>query len=269
MTFRFWPLQAREPSTEYMIRYLLGELPESSTNKFEERLLGDVAAFESLSAVEAELIDAYVHGRLSEGRRSRFEQRFFASPMQREKIANAMMLANHANGVPMATSFTVRGRWIVMAAALLLVVSASLLLFRQPRQQRRPVPQSGQPLGTAPPHTRTADPIVTTFVLSEGQQRGTGRPATLSISHETQIVRFQVQLGARRYQRYRATVETPDGVRLWSKSNLKGPNLQDRGMMSIDVPAVLLRGGAYIVTLAGEAGETEELVGEYSVEVSR
>jgi len=269
MTFRFWPLHVKEHSSEYMIRYLLGELPESTAHTFEEGLLRDGATFESLSAVEADLIDAYVHGRLSATRRSRFEQRFFASPMQREKVANAMLLANQAHDVPAPARVTGRVRWIAMAATLLLVVSASLLVLRQTHNERRSEPQTGQPLGTEAPRPRPADPIVATFVLSEGQQRGTDQPATFYIPRATQIVRFQVRLGARRYLRYRATVETPGGVRVWSGGDVSGPSLQNGSMISIDVPAVILRSGAYIVTLIGKGEKTEALVGEYSVEVSR
>ncbi len=269
MNFRLWPLQLAEPSTEYMIRYLLGELPESSARRFEERCLGDAATFQSVSAAEADLIDAYVHGRLSTRRRTRFEQRFFASAMQREKVANAMVLAKHSTGVPVPARITPRVRFVAMAATLLLLLSAFLLVLRRAGHQRGSEPQISEHVGTTAPRTPAANPVIATLVLSVNQQRGTNQPLAFSISPGIELVRLQVPLSARRYLHYRATVETPDGVRLWSQGNLNEPIVENRGMMNIDVPAAVLKSGVYIVTLVGENRKAEELLGEYSVEISQ
>src|SRR6059058_3499977 len=79
-------------------QYLLGELSEQDGAKVEEEYFEDDEAFEKLSAVEDELIDAYTLGQLSSAERQRFEQRLLLSPAQRERVNFSRTLLRTASG---------------------------------------------------------------------------------------------------------------------------------------------------------------------------
>lgn len=70
-----------------MIQYLLGELPADDSDRFEERYFTNHEAFEHLLAVKAELIDRYLHRRLSKEETDRFESFFLQSPNHRREVA--------------------------------------------------------------------------------------------------------------------------------------------------------------------------------------
>jgi anti-sigma factor RsiW len=70
-------------------RYLLGELAEADQAALEQELLIDRGKFEQVWAVENELIDSYVRGKMSRADRKRFEGHYLASPLHRERVAIA------------------------------------------------------------------------------------------------------------------------------------------------------------------------------------
>lgn len=87
-----------------MVRYLLGELPAQEGAQLEERCLSDDEFFEQMLAVENELIDNYLRGRLSSSEKERFERHFLASPQQREKVDFARTLLHAINQMPPASA---------------------------------------------------------------------------------------------------------------------------------------------------------------------
>ena len=70
-------------------RYLLGELPEAEQTAFERELLADREKFDQVWATESRLVDSYVRGEVSRSDRERFEGRYLASPLHRERVAIA------------------------------------------------------------------------------------------------------------------------------------------------------------------------------------
>jgi hypothetical protein len=76
-----------------MRRYLLGALPAEERTRLEDRYLVDVDVFETLVAVENDLIDAYVRGELTGDERVRFEAEYLASPARRDKVNFARALS--------------------------------------------------------------------------------------------------------------------------------------------------------------------------------
>jgi hypothetical protein len=81
-------------------RYLLGELAEADQAALEQELLSDRGKFDQVWAVENELVDSYVRGEMSGADRERFEGRYLASPLHRERVAIAeSFLADIDQGV--------------------------------------------------------------------------------------------------------------------------------------------------------------------------
>lgn len=83
-----------EPADEaLLLKYLLGDLSEQEQVAIEDRAFADPGYLGTLEGVEADLIDAYVRGELSQADRRQFERRFFTSPQRRNKVEFARALA--------------------------------------------------------------------------------------------------------------------------------------------------------------------------------
>jgi hypothetical protein len=76
-----------------LVRYLLGNLTEEEQVQVEDRAFEDAEYLGALEAAEADLIDSYVSGELSEAERRGFEHRFLTSPQRRGKVEFARALA--------------------------------------------------------------------------------------------------------------------------------------------------------------------------------
>src|SRR5262245_20355018 len=82
---------------ERMIRYLLGDLPEPEQAAVEQEYFADQEMFEEVWAAENDLVDRYVRGRLSRGKRELFERNYLQSPKHRERVAVARKLLEAAD----------------------------------------------------------------------------------------------------------------------------------------------------------------------------
>ena len=77
----------------WQVKYLLGHLTEEEQVQVEDRAFTDADYLSALDATEADLIDAYVRGELSQSDRRSFEFRFLTSPERRRKVEFARALA--------------------------------------------------------------------------------------------------------------------------------------------------------------------------------
>jgi|SRR5215213_1915310 len=83
----------RNPDNDQLvIRYLLGEASRQEHTQIEEQFFADDKFFEHLLAVEEELIDCYVRGKLPPHDREQFEKHFLASPERRRRVELAKHL---------------------------------------------------------------------------------------------------------------------------------------------------------------------------------
>lgn len=73
-------------------RYLIGDLQQEEQLAIEERLFLDGQYFQTLQAIEDDLIDDYLYGELPPDERSKFEKHFLSTPERHEalKIAEAL-----------------------------------------------------------------------------------------------------------------------------------------------------------------------------------
>lgn len=257
MDSRFEPPFVGTDSEELMIRYLLGETLETETTLFEERLLSDSILFEHLSAVEADLIDTYLHGVLPPERQVRFEERFFASETQRSKVQNAMLLSRRA------TSASLRSRRrIVWRIASLAAVAAALLVSIVVMKWNSIIR-----VNEAAPANQAL--VILSTRLAPTLERGAGREQTISIPVGTDVVRIQVDISkAVGYSSYTATLETADGKQVWRRGELPSPNGSELGLLNVDIPASAFENGVYVVVLEGEKGTSPTLVSEYSFRIA-
>jgi hypothetical protein len=134
-------------------RFLVGDIPEEERDRLEEKLFADDAFFESLEALEEEMADDYVRGRLSPQDRTLFEQRLNLSSGLRRKVGLARALlarfpvsSSLRSPVAAQRGFSVsslpwgwqgRARWILAMAASLLAILGMTGLLLQNDQFRR------------------------------------------------------------------------------------------------------------------------------------
>lgn len=138
-----------------MFRYLLGDLPESEHEQFEDEYFGDDEIFAQLRAAEDELVDRYLNGELSRPERERFEQKFLCSDRRRRKVEAARALLDIAATRPQprvpaakperaswwqALLASLRGQRLfygLSAATLLLAFISAALVWEARRLHRR------------------------------------------------------------------------------------------------------------------------------------
>src|SRR4026208_750171 len=87
------PMRSQRSDETWHVKYLLGNLTEDEQVEVEDRAFADADYLSDLEATEADLIDAYVRGELSQSDRRSFELRFLTSPERRRKGAVARALA--------------------------------------------------------------------------------------------------------------------------------------------------------------------------------
>lgn len=87
----------KEPyKKEDITAYLLGALPESETEYFDELTFTDDSFADSLKLAEKDLVDSYVNGELSGANLERFKSYYLASPIRREKVEFAQAFQSFA-----------------------------------------------------------------------------------------------------------------------------------------------------------------------------
>jgi hypothetical protein len=121
-------------------RYLLGALPPDETERLDDLSIANDDFAARLSAVENDLVDAYVQGELSGDTLERFRTSYQSSPLRREKVTFAQSLYSAAGGATPTGSefvpakpgslwpaFAVFPRW-AFAGALAILLAAGFLL---------------------------------------------------------------------------------------------------------------------------------------------
>jgi hypothetical protein len=263
-------------------RYLLGELEEERSAALEQDYFAREELFDRVWAAENDIVDEYLAGRLSVHQRERFERHYMASPEHRDRVATARELRAH--GVPSPATKPARQGWwttfrsafgaspagwtaAAAAALVVLAVAGGVWIVRsssraQPSLDVRS-PESVRPAQPPPDATGPAAPrapVTIALTLSAINLRGTDDAASLVIPPGTDLVVLQLELdrGAPRFERGRASVRTLAGKDIWTGPAVAGVSASS-SFARIDVPAGALSPDDYIVALfdtAAGAGET-------------
>jgi len=89
-------MQTEGVDERLLVNYLLGKLTEEEQVRVEDRAFANPEYMSALDAAEADLIDDYVSGDLSQADHRAFEERFLTSPQRRSNVAFARALAKVA-----------------------------------------------------------------------------------------------------------------------------------------------------------------------------
>jgi hypothetical protein len=146
-----------------LIQYLLGTLSEEETERLDELSIADDAFAWRLSAVENDLVDAYVRGELSAEDLAQFKKSYLSSPKRLHKVEFAGALSSlDAKAVTASAQAKLRSkpeeqssrgpslsRWFSVphlvfqrgfaVAALLILLMASYLVFENARLRKQTI----------------------------------------------------------------------------------------------------------------------------------
>jgi hypothetical protein len=147
---------------QLLARYLLGALPADETERLDELSIVDEDVAARLSAVEYDLVDAYVRGETTGEDLARFETFYLSSEKRREKVQFARALLERERGAASAPAMAVQTvispardpdkkasprrrplfslpvrQWGLAGAAAMLLVAAGFLLWDNVRLHRQ------------------------------------------------------------------------------------------------------------------------------------
>lgn len=288
-------------------RYLLGSMPAEERAAWEDQYFANDDAFEELVEAEKDLIDSYVRGRLLNGERQQFEERYRSSPgcLARVKFAQALHETRGAAGswrrrgwatvlafLPAPRSFAwAAGVAVMMAAgcAWLMVENHRLRNDLQIARVTKTAPRQGEqgPEGRAAdtrhalePNTeghgagaaklRGPESAIAILTLTPGVIRSGGKPQqTLVLSLNKSWVRLQLS-AAVEFGKYQADLQTVEGQEIMHIGASDIQTNRDQGLVVLLVPANVIGPGDYIVRLSGIGNNREpEDVEFYSFRAKR
>ena len=245
-------------------------MPESEANSLEELYFADRESFEQIWAVENDLVDDYVAGRLTSEDRGCFEGHYLASPRHREGVAVARALHAAARKAPRPRA--VPGPGWRLAAALLLSLTAGWLWRSRSMDVHRTAERHAQAPTSVP--SLSPDPVPPTFrptvilafALSPTLVRGESPQPQLRVAPGTDEILLQLErdggeASGERGQLLTAAVRTVEGESRWKgpakvAADAAKPNL----LATVRLPAARLPPGDYILTLSTtESGEETAL----------
>ena len=289
------PMRSQRSDETWHVKYLLGNLTEDEQVEVEDRAFADADYLSALEATEADLIDAYVRGELSQSDRRSFEFRFLTSPERRRKVEFARALATIASeskiqepraaGRPfftrafwgwnpvvqfaaaMATLMCIAGgAWLVSENAAIRSRVTALeaerrdFELREQNLRQRLSEEQGRAAALAaqnrPPSEVARAPLIASLVLVPGLSRAQTSVEQLVLDPSVQIARIEIELESRDdFPRFRAELRTRRGEEILSRSNLVRRKSGPGFAVSIDVPASALAAGDYELALKGIAAD--------------
>jgi hypothetical protein len=249
-------------------RYLLGRLSEDEAERLERAYFGDESRADAIAAAESDLVDAYVAGTLPPPDREAFEAYYLSSPVHRDRVETARLLAAAAAGA--AAGRRPIAAWLGLAAA-----AAALAVFvfhssrPSPRMDRRavsvpsPTPPPASPTPAATPVVAPSPPNRTlAFALASVRVRGDQGTPELRLPPGVDEVALELE-DAGGQAGLSFSVRTVEGTRVAS-GRVERRGGSSRGVAR--VAAARLRPDDYIVAVSA-AGEPP--VAQYFFRITR
>jgi hypothetical protein len=280
----------RTESDDYLVRYVLGELPDAEAEELDERSITDDAFALRLRELENDLVDRYARGEHFDGLLERFDRLYPASPHLREKVLFAQSLqALTAKSAPSRKHERIRpapswlGWWSLAAAAILLLVAAGYLAVGHMRlrddlgqleARRTAVERQNAQLQQELERTRATptpqlSPVTATFLVRP-PRRGIGSDTTIiSVPRGTEQVTLRLQVESDDYPTFWAALRDLASTRIvWRSGDLPAEASASDRIVTFTLPASLLAPERYSVEISGFVrGGSTELVGRYLIRV--
>src|SRR5262249_37073934 len=174
------------PDDATLVRYLIGSMSDTESEWIDELSIADDEIAARLVAVENDLVDAYVSGKLPGEARDRFEARYLSSPTGRAKIEFARAFHSRMGSLAAVTAgIRPRRQWLpypaLAAAVALFAGGAGYLLFENSRLRNESA------------ETRGARAALEERQRDLERRLATSESANADAAHELARVREQVQ----------------------------------------------------------------------------
>ncbi|HXI25108.1 MAG TPA: hypothetical protein VNG71_14690 [Pyrinomonadaceae bacterium] len=267
-------------SDDAIRRFLLGELTVGEQEAFEKRLVADDELEARVRLSELGLADDYVQRRLTRAESLRVQERFLVTKDRQHMTAVSQALRDR---------FTPATRWsaqkvfnldhaawrYAFAAVILIIVFATVWLGVKERRlaikfpiPKRVLPKASptqspvvahHPVGAlAPTHQEEATPPPehqTTVSIALDAKNTVENPFELKLS-DTAITSLRIVATPERNQRdsYRAEVWNSRGESVFTADGLTP---SDEGKLTLDIPALVLSPGEYMIRLNGREDAAE------------
>jgi hypothetical protein len=275
-----------------MTRYLLGELSPEEMLQVETEYFRDEDYFESIQALEDQLVRDFIRGEMSPDLYRRFEARYRSSPELNEKIEFAQavfsgcssLIVEERRGVAATPSrdpltylrdffrFTAPVFQYASAAVALLGIGLGYYEWTQTtrlkselaqfREQNNSLAQQKSALDRAFADLPKIPPLVASFVLMPGVSRDQSKATVLSVPDGLGNVQFKLPLpSGMKYHGFRIVLQRVPTT-LVSTQDLPPDALVDSGKaLKLSIPSVSLKAGRYVLYVKGhtERGEYEDV----------
>ena len=286
----FFRDRSEPPEDRQLIRYLLGQLPDGESERFDEASVTDDEFAARLRIAETDLVDSYVGGHLEGETLKRFESHYLSSPRRRRNVTFAIgFLAAINRAVPAEPAanqgpLSVPQSWrrpllpsrLAVATALSLVVCGGLLFhFMSVGNDVRFVPRETsvpklerQP--DAGPARRPAnqEPIAALVLLP--QTRALDPVPVLSLPPDGEHAALELRLDSNEFARYDVELKDPASNQIvWRSGPLVATTSDQAAAVSVLVPVRLLKPQHYSLTVLGRRGNVAEVIGSYAFQIRR
>jgi hypothetical protein len=237
-------------------RYLLGQASDEECSAIEREYFADETELDRIAAMEEDLVEDYLAGRLPAVERDRFERHYLASPEHRTRLEAIRRLSAMPERVRMH-SF----RYLAVAATLL--ISVAVLWRVLPRR-----PESASVLERPAP--AQIERRVFAVSLSPIAVRSDTNSQNVVIPAGTDAVAVQLEGdgGPSKAANARAVIQTVAGDEVWRGPASSTLDLPAGVIARIDVPASRLGVDDYILVLfESDAGNAERERNRYVLRV--
>jgi hypothetical protein len=224
--------------TDAIQRYLLSEASEAEAEVLEREYFAREEMLDGIAAVEQDLIEDYLSGRLAPGKRDRFESHYLASPLHRQRVAIARALRGRA-------SPRRRSTWVAPLFALAATLTVTVLGTVWYLQSR---PGGDQ--------TRA-------ITLPAVAVRGESAPPLARIGSDASAITLRLERGDNEAPPpFQVLLRTVEGGEIW-----RGPATAVAGggggsrqlIAEVTIPAAGLASGDYVVVLSSGAENVREV----------
>jgi anti-sigma factor RsiW len=254
-----------------ILSYLLGELKGPDKEKFEERYFTEDELFDQIQAIKHDLIDDYVHDRLSNVQRKQFEQHFRRNPRGWEEVEFSRAVRKTLQSPEARTSpdrYSLRRALVAlgMAAGLLFVVGIMISTYTENGNLRQQL-GSYEAQKVAAPEARPAPSFVVDRLLLDasalrifaGRNEASTDTQVFRVSKDAAVVEITLRFpNPDANERYTAVLSDAEGVERASVGHLSPSITNGVGRVTALFPSAYLTQGSYVIRLKINRGETVE-----------
>lgn len=287
-----------EPLDEHEIRsFLLGELSSEDRERIEQEFLTNPDYREHVHAVESELIEDYLNGRLSPEETTQFKKHLASAADQQRRIRLSGLIrkrmfagpssapvhdhgANGSSAVAMSVLQRLRNPLVLVPAALIVIVAALLAIYAiRTMQQIRDDRIATENRRAALQHEltrlndasrrleREKERIFSTTLLSIAT-RGPNTTVQIRQPRHTAVIDVKLVVTGDSYPSYRAVIQSLALTEGFTISDLVAETNRGNNIVSLLLPYSLLSEGEYRIRLRGQTSDGKlEDVGEYVFQI--